>query len=36
LFPQIYGGHVVIVLIELALLGTYIWLVLMAAREQQE
>jgi len=25
-----------IVLIELALLGTYIWLVLMAAREQQE
>jgi hypothetical protein len=26
----------VIVLIDLALLGTYIWLVLMAAREQQE
>ena len=36
LFPQIYGGHILIVLIELALLGTYIWLVLMAAREQQE
>jgi hypothetical protein len=36
LFPQIYGGHIVIVLIDLALLGTYIWLVLMAAREQQE
>ena len=36
LFPQIYGGHFLIVLIELALLGTYIWLVLMAAREQQE
>ena len=27
---------ILVVLIELALLGTYIWLVLMAAREQQE
>jgi hypothetical protein len=36
LFPQIYGGHILIVLIEVAFVGTYIWFVLMAAREQQE
>jgi Family of unknown function (DUF6163) len=36
LFPQIYGGNILVVLVELALLGTYLWLVLMAAREQPE
>jgi hypothetical protein len=36
LFPQIYGGNVLVVLAEMALLGTYLWLVLMAAREQPE
>jgi hypothetical protein len=36
LFPQIYGGNMLVVLAEIALLGTYLWLVLMAAREQPE
>jgi hypothetical protein len=36
LFPQIYGGSVLVVLVEMAMLGTYLWLVLMAAREQPE
>jgi hypothetical protein len=36
LFPQIYGGNILVVLVELALLGTYLWLVLMAARKQPE
>src|ERR1700730_6717935 len=36
LFPQIYGGNTLVVLVELALLGTYLWLVLMAARKQPE
>jgi hypothetical protein len=35
-FPQIYGGNVLVVLVEMALLGTYLWLVLMVAREQPE
>ena len=34
LFPQIYGGHLWIVVLELILLGTYLALALMAAREQ--
>jgi Family of unknown function (DUF6163) len=34
LFPQIYGGSVLLALVGMALLGTYLWLVLMAAREQ--
>jgi uncharacterized protein DUF6163 len=34
LFPQIYGGSVWIVGIELVLLGSYLCLALMAAREQ--
>src|ERR1700736_4288560 len=34
LFPQIYGGHLWIVVLELILLGTYLVLALMAAREQ--
>lgn len=34
LFPQIYGGNILVVVSELALLGAYLWLALMAAREQ--
>jgi hypothetical protein len=34
LFPQIYGGRLWVVGIELLLLGTYLWLALLAAREQ--
>jgi hypothetical protein len=34
LFPQIYGGHLWIIALELVLLGTYLGLALMAAREQ--
>jgi hypothetical protein len=34
LFPQIYGGSMWVVAIEAVLLGAYLWLALMAAREQ--
>jgi hypothetical protein len=34
LFPQIYGGSLWVVGFQLLLLGTYLWLALMAAREQ--
>jgi len=34
LFPQIYGGHLWVVAVELLLLVTYLGLALMAAREQ--
>ena len=34
LFPQIYGGNIWIVMAEVVLLGTYLWLALMAARAQ--
>jgi hypothetical protein len=34
LLPQIYGGNLWVVAVELVLLGTYLWLALMAAREQ--
>jgi hypothetical protein len=34
LFPQIYGGHLWVVAVELLLLGMYLGLALMAAREQ--
>jgi len=34
LFPQIYGGRILMVIIEFALLGTYLMLALRAAREQ--
>jgi Family of unknown function (DUF6163) len=33
-FPQIYGGGVLIILIEFVLLGLYVWLAIFAAREQ--
>ena len=36
LFPQIYGTSMLVVLLELSLLGVYLWLVLQAAREQTE
>jgi hypothetical protein len=36
LFPQIFGGNILVVLVEMTLLGAYLWLVLMAAREQPE
>jgi hypothetical protein len=34
LFPQIYGGNFLIIALELMLLGVYLALALMAAREQ--
>jgi Family of unknown function (DUF6163) len=34
LFPQIYGGHLWVIALELLLLGMYLALALMAAREQ--
>jgi uncharacterized protein DUF6163 len=36
LFPQIFGGSVWLVAMELVLLGTYLGLAVMAAREQPE
>jgi hypothetical protein len=36
LFPQIFGGNVWLVAMELLLLGAYLGLALMASREQQE
>lgn len=33
-FPQIYGGSLLIVLFETALLGLYLWLAIVAARER--
>jgi hypothetical protein len=33
LFPQVYGGGIVILLFEMGLLATYLWLALQAARE---
>jgi Family of unknown function (DUF6163) len=34
LFPQIYGGNIWVIVTELLLLAIYLWLALMAAREQ--
>jgi hypothetical protein len=34
LFPQVYGGGIVILLFEMGLLATYLWLALQAARER--
>jgi len=36
LFPQVYGGNILLVVLEMALLGIYLWLVVMGAREQPE
>jgi Family of unknown function (DUF6163) len=35
LFPQIYGGRLWVIAIEVALLLAYLWLALQSAREQQ-
>ncbi len=34
LFPQVYGGSILVVLVEVSLLGGYLVLAMMAAREQ--
>ena len=34
LFPQVYGGRVWVAVLEVSLLAVYLWLALMAAREQ--
>jgi hypothetical protein len=34
LFPKVYGGSVLVILVELALLGAYLALAVMSAREQ--
>src|SRR5215813_6065100 len=34
LFPQIYGGNMWVIVADVLLLGAYLWLALMAAREQ--
>jgi hypothetical protein len=33
-FPRVYGGSTVIVIIELGLLGIYLWLAIVSARER--
>jgi hypothetical protein len=33
-FPQVYGGSIYIVLGEVTLLGLYMWLAVLAARER--
>jgi hypothetical protein len=33
-FPQVYGGSIFIVLMELALLAIYLWLAIVSARER--
>jgi uncharacterized RDD family membrane protein YckC len=33
-FPQIYGGSIWVVLIEMGLLGIYLWLAIVSARER--
>jgi len=34
LFPQIFGGRILMVLAELAAIFAYVWLTLMAGRER--
>ncbi len=36
LFPQIYGGRVWVVAVDVSLIFIYLWLALMAAREQPQ
>src|SRR3984893_5055737 len=33
-FPQVYGGSLFIVLVEMTLLGVYLWLAICSARER--
>lgn len=35
LFPQIYGGRIWVVAVDMLLIAFYLWFALMAAREQQ-
>jgi hypothetical protein len=35
-FPSIYGGSIFVVLVELSLLGVYLWLAICSARERPE
>jgi hypothetical protein len=35
-FPNVYGGNIFVVLIELSLLGVYLWLAICSARERPE
>jgi hypothetical protein len=32
-FPQVYGGRLLVVIVEIALLGCYLWFALLSARE---
>src|SRR5215470_14319585 len=34
LFPQVYGGRIIVVLVDVAMLGAYFWLAVAAARER--
>ena len=36
LFPQVYGGNIVLVVVEIVLLAMYLGLVVLAAREQPQ
>lgn len=36
LFPEIYGGSLVVILAQLAAIGGYLWLAVMAAQERPE
>lgn len=35
-FPQVYGGRLVVVVAEIGLLGCYLWLALLSAREHSQ
>jgi hypothetical protein len=35
-FPQVYGGSVLVVLVESTLLAIYLWLAIFAARRQSK
>jgi hypothetical protein len=36
LFPQVYGGRILVVLVNVAMLAAYFWLAIAAARERPE
>jgi hypothetical protein len=36
LFPQVYGGRILVVLVDVAMLGVYFWLAVAAARERPD
>ena len=33
-FPRVFGGSFVVVIVEMALLGIYLWLAIVSARER--